>query len=575
MCENQIWVDGWEISLTIEHKQWQMSNHGESTMKSKKIYISACVGAIIGYFVIHPLLMMISHLMLEGRLSHAHLSIVEIFTSEGVKAFSVMMIPWAFSLTVLGGLVGLYYQKNHQKTEETISAQERLNHLLTAGPAVIYSCSPSEGYGGITYISKNILTQLGYEPRQFIEESGFWLQHIHPEDRDRVTAGLPRLIEQGHHVHEYRFRDNTGNYKWMRDELRLIRDEGDYPLEIIGSLIDISELKHSQKKLQEEHDNLEHRVNQRTAELKKANEQLKFEVFEREKAQDEINRKNKFLTSVIESLPYPFYVIDAQNYLLKMANRKVIANEKWKGKTCYTLTHHRETPCETSEHGCPLDVIKRTGKPAILEHLHFDEKNQPRHVEVHGYPIFDDQNNIAQMIEYAIDISERKKLEEKLRHLSTTDELTGSYNRRAFNDSLLRNISRAKRHNEPLSMLMLDVDHFKKINDLHGHDVGDLVLKDLVRVIKESSRQEDIIARWGGEEFTALLPKTGKDVALQFAERLKEKISAHVFPKIDHLTVSFGITELQTDDTSSSFIKRADKALYLAKKEGRNTVRYC
>ncbi|MBT3807790.1 MAG: diguanylate cyclase [Desulfobacula sp.] len=185
------------------------------------------------------------------------------------------------------------------------------------------------------------------------------------------------------------------------------------------------------------------------------------------------------------------------------------------------------------------------------------------------------QDTMTSRDELIHEVEQRKKVEEKLHLLSTTDELTGAYNRRAFNDYLHTNIGRAKRYNEPLSMLLLDVDHFKNINDSHGHDVGDLVLKSLVCVIKESIRQEDTMARWGGEEFTILLPQTGKDAALQQAERLREKIFMHNFPKIDHLTVSIGHTELQDNDTSDSFVKRADDALFQAKEGGKNIVISC
>ena len=177
--------------------------------------------------------------------------------------------------------------------------------------------------------------------------------------------------------------------------------------------------------------------------------------------------------------------------------------------------------------------------------------------------------------ELKYEIKEREKVEEKLRLLSTTDELTGAYNRRAFNEYLGANIDRAMRYNEHLSMFLLDIDNFKKINDTYGHDVGDLVLKALVRVVRESVRQQDIVARWGGEEFTILLPQTGKDAALQLAERLRKKIAVNDFPKVGRITVSIGLAELQVDDTSDALVKRADLALYQAKDSGRNIVKYC
>lgn len=172
------------------------------------------------------------------------------------------------------------------------------------------------------------------------------------------------------------------------------------------------------------------------------------------------------------------------------------------------------------------------------------------------------------------EVERRQEVEEKLKILVSTDELTNAYNRRAFNSYLHINIARAKRYNEPLSILMLDIDHFKNINDSYGHDVGDLVLKALAHIAKGSIRQEDIFARWGGEEFTVLLPQTGKDTALQLAERLRQAIAEHHFPKSLYVTVSIGYTTLQDNDSSELFVKRADTALYQAKDLGRNIVRY-
>ena len=183
------------------------------------------------------------------------------------------------------------------------------------------------------------------------------------------------------------------------------------------------------------------------------------------------------------------------------------------------------------------------------------------------------QNTMTSRDKLLYEIEQRQKVEEKLRHLSTIDELTDVYNRRAFNEKLYTSIGRAKRHNEPLSILLIDIDHFKVINDSHGHDVGDLVIKDLACVANESIRQEDMLARWGGEEFAILLPQTGKDSALLFAERLRQKISMHDFQQVDQITVSIGLAEFQADDTPDSFVKHADVALYQAKDGGRNIVK--
>jgi len=171
------------------------------------------------------------------------------------------------------------------------------------------------------------------------------------------------------------------------------------------------------------------------------------------------------------------------------------------------------------------------------------------------------------------EIKERKRLEDQLRYLTVTDELTGAYNRRAFNEYLEKNISRAKRYNEPLSFLLLDIDHFKNINDSHGHDVGDEVLKIMVDMIKNSIRSEDIFARWGGEEFVLLLPQTNSDSAIVLAERLRTEIAQYNFSNVGTITVSIGISELNDGDGLDELIKRGDMALYNAKESGRNNVK--
>jgi len=138
------------------------------------------------------------------------------------------------------------------------------------------------------------------------------------------------------------------------------------------------------------------------------------DVTERKKAEEKISQQNEFLNNALESLTHPFYVIDANDYTVKIANSAAgfgVLSEK---STCYGLTHKRKKPC-SAEHPCPLREVKKTKKPAVAEHVHFDKDGNPRNIEVHGYPIFDNDGNVVQMIEYFLDITERKKVEERLR----------------------------------------------------------------------------------------------------------------------------------------------------------------
>lgn len=160
--------------------------------------------------------------------------------------------------------------------------------------------------------------------------------------------------------------------------------------------------------------------------------------------------------------------------------------------------------------------------------------------------------------------------------LMNTDELTGIANRRHFMEMLPKALSFARRHGHPLALAMADIDHFKAVNDSLGHDAGDRILKAFARILADSCRQEDLPARFGGEEFVLLLPGTTAQSARLFAERIRETLQSGVVPAAGRsVTASFGVAVLVAEDTSESLIKRADVALYAAKEGGRNRVVVC
>lgn len=173
---------------------------------------------------------------------------------------------------------------------------------------------------------------------------------------------------------------------------------------------------------------------------------------------------------------------------------------------------------------------------------------------------------------YALNISERKQAETAIRLLATTDSLTGIANRRAFSSILAKEMDRAKRYGAPISLLMYDLDHFKRVNDTFGHDTGDYVLQAITGLVKENIRATDVVARWGGEEFLVLMPHSGMEAARNAAEKLRAAIAAYCFGKAGKLTVSFGVAEFEQQDDVNSLLKRVDDALYLAKQHGRNRV---
>lgn len=174
------------------------------------------------------------------------------------------------------------------------------------------------------------------------------------------------------------------------------------------------------------------------------------------------------------------------------------------------------------------------------------------------------------------DISDRKKLEEALQHQAHTDSLTGIHNRGYFMSLLEGEIERARRYGHSLSLIMLDIDHFKSINDSRGHAAGDEALRGIGRILKSSGlRQIDFYGRIGGEEFVIALPDTRLSGAVEAAERIRENIMHTPIQYNDQqffMTASIGAAEFDRDDTQDTLLSKADHAMYRAKQDGRNRV---
>jgi two-component system, cell cycle response regulator len=159
---------------------------------------------------------------------------------------------------------------------------------------------------------------------------------------------------------------------------------------------------------------------------------------------------------------------------------------------------------------------------------------------------------------------------ENLEMLATTDCLTELVNRRHLDDILLREGKISKRYDHQLGVLLMDIDHFKQVNDKFGHEIGDIVLKEVAKILKGSVRDSDIPGRWGGEEFLIICHKTPKNGLCKLAEIIRCKIETHQFPHVENITTSFGAACLRKEEDIRSLLNRADKALYISKNEGRN-----
>lgn len=190
------------------------------------------------------------------------------------------------------------------------------------------------------------------------------------------------------------------------------------------------------------------------------------------------------------------------------------------------------------------------------------------YLEQNILPMKDENNRIISYMAIGNDITAKKEVE----RLSEIDKLTGIYNRRKLDEYMESELNRAKRYHQPLSFMILDIDHFKNINDTYGHPVGDSTLQTLAKILTDNLRKSDILGRYGGEEFLIICPETNNNQAALLAEKLRACVENTLFDDIKNMTISIGVAEFEGENTVKELLSRADRALYQAKHNGRNRV---
>lgn len=312
--------------------------------------------------------------------------------------------------------------------------------------------------------------------------------------------------------------------------------------------------------------NLEKIVNQKTKKLKESLDIINHYVFSSKTDKDGI------IT----------YVSDAFCELTGYSKEELI------GRT-HRIIKHPDTP--SHEFKTLWETIT-SGKTYQGEVRNMKKNGEEFWLGSHIRPDFDENNEIIGYIAYRKDITHEKMLEvmneklekmvesktkelqesnEELLRTSQTDALTGIYNRKKLKDTLSLKIKKASRYDDQFSIILIDIDHFKNVNDTYGHLVGDKVIIGICNLISTNIREIDLFARWGGEEFVILVNNQNINQAELIALKLKEKICESKIEKLN-ITCSFGVAQYTKNDTSESIFKKADKALYKAKESGRNCV---
>ncbi|NKN34354.1 sensor domain-containing diguanylate cyclase [Marichromatium bheemlicum] len=407
--------------------------------------------------------------------------------------------------------------------------------LLDNFPGMAYRCQNDSDWS-MDYVSAGCLALTGYPQEALMRSRVIYAELIHPEDRAPVWTQVQAALA-AHRTFEIEYRINhaNGTIRWAWERGWGLWSEHDHLVTLEGFITDISAYKQAELAL---------RDNQAT------------------------------LRALLDTPEDSMLLMDVTGKLIAcndMTARQLHRDRRQLvGRSLFALL-----PAEVSTNlRQQLQRVTDSSAP-----VRFQEQYRDRWFDHILYPVCDSLQRISQLALYSRDITEQKQLERDLEQLAISDPLTGLFNRRHFWSLAEQSLTQAARKHTPSSALMIDIDYFKSINDHHGHLVGDQVLQTTANRLKDNLRQSDILCRYGGEEFAALLPETDLDTACETAERLRQRVAAAAI-ETDRgplsVTISIGVAELggHIEARLSTLLECADRKLYAAKQGGRNRIAF-
>jgi diguanylate cyclase (GGDEF)-like protein/PAS domain S-box-containing protein len=349
-------------------------------------------------------------------------------------------------------------------------------------------------------------------------------------------------------------RSKSGNTYWVSSTIVPFLDDSGLPYQYISVRTDITAIKEAEQVLMRGKLELEKLVRERTAELEEREEVLQGITTAAQDAVVMVD-SNGNVTHWNPAAEKMFGYMAAEISGRNLQNLIVPPR--------YLAAHHAAFPEFVRSGTGPM-----VGKVTEIKVLKRDGSEFSVEISISAVKIKNSWHGVA----IVRDITVRKLASEHLKQLASTDALTGVFNRRRFNETMLVELARAKRYGTVFSLIIFDIDHFKRINDTFGHPAGDQVLLKLALLVSGNIRDTDTFARWGGEEFIILAADCDKQCSIFLAEKLRKLIEAYPFSDVGRVTCSFGVTEYCAGDDPESIVKRADSSLYRAKESGRNRV---